>query len=184
MSQKPVRGDNHATSRHEAETDALLRGSVRAAGLEGKPLTVQSNPFGKSDVSIAGMIGGMLGPPAWSVRLKQIHDGRMELTARLDAEWARLARRYQQKPEEFSRRWRGYLAALDLALLNTLITKHNAYYPIEARIPIIWPTGQYRIPTGIEYPQQPLAEAQLLDQYPADLDMALYFGSRPAEQQA
>jgi hypothetical protein len=163
--------ERHATSRRQAETDALLRESIRASGLEGKPLNLQSMPFAfNRDAAIAGM----LGPPAWVVRLKEIHEGRTALTAQLDAAWGAYARRYRTA-EEFARRWRAYVDTLDLAPLNTLIEKHNEYYPIEARLPIVWPTGEYRVPTGIEHPQQPVTVEQVLDQYPADRDIALHF---------
>lgn len=55
------------------------------------------------------------GPPAWSLRLRQIED--------LEAELSQEAR----KPTaHFERK---------LALLNSLIDKHNRYYPIEANLP-------------------------------------------------
>jgi hypothetical protein len=163
--------ERHATSRRQAETDALLRESLRASGLGGTPLNLQSMPFSfNRDATIAGMMG----PPAWAVRLKQIHDGRVALAAQLDAAWGAHARRYYTN-DEFTRQWRAYVTALDLTPLNTLIEKHNEYYPIEARLPIVWPTGEYRVPTGIDYPQRPVTIEQLLNLYPADRDMALYF---------
>jgi hypothetical protein len=139
----------------------------------GKPLNLQSMPF---TFNRDGTIAAMMGPPAWAVRLKKIHDGRVALTAQLDAAWAAYARRCQSD-DEFACRWRAYVADLDLRPLNTLIEKHNNYYPIEARLPIIWPTGEYRVPAGVEYPQQPITVEQVLDQYPADRDMALYFST-------
>ncbi len=155
--------------------DAALRESIGASARAGKPLTIQSSPFTQNRDAL---ITGMLGPPAWALRLKQIHDRREQLKAGLDAAWAELARRWRGRPEQFETHWRDHLATLDLAPLNTLIKKHNDYYPIEARLPIIYPTGQYHIPFGIEYPQQPVTVERLLDDYPADLDMALYFSER------
>ncbi len=163
--------ERHATSRRQAETDALLRESIRASELEGKPLNLQSMPFTfNRDAAIAGMMG----PPAWAVRLKEIHEGRTALAVQLDAAWGAYARRCQAA-DEFARRWRAYVASLDLVPLNTLIEKHNEYYPIEARLPIVWPTGEYRVPTGVEYPQQLVTPEQVLDRYPADRDMAMHF---------
>ena len=165
--------ERHATSRRQAEADALLRQSIRASGLEGKPLNLQSMPFSfNRDATIAGMMG----PPAWAVRLKKIHDARVALTARLDAEWGASARRCRTN-DEFACCWRSYVDDLDLGPLNSLIEKHNEYYPIEARLPIIWPTGEYRVPTGVDYPQQMVTAEQVLDQYPPDRDMALYFST-------
>ncbi len=175
MSGRSLPGDHHATSRRQAEVDALLRESIRASGLEGKPLHIQSSPFTQSRDAI---VTGMMGTPAWALRLKQIHDGRERLKASLDAAWADLVSRWRGRPQEFTARWQAHLAKLDLTSLNTLIKKHNDYYPIEARLPIIYPSGQYHVPFGIEYPQQLITVERLLDDYPADLDMALYFSAR------
>ena len=174
MSGRALRDDNHAP-RRDTELNAVLREGVGASGREGQPLTIQSSPFTQNRDAL---IAGMLGPPAWVLRLKQIHDGREQLKASLNAAWAELARRWRGRPEQFDTRWRDHLARVNLAPLNALIKKHNDYYPIEARLPIIYPTGQYHIPFGIEYPQQAVTVERLLDDYPADLDMALYFSER------
>jgi hypothetical protein len=172
MSRRALRGDNHATSRREAELDALLRESIRASGVEGKPLHLHSAPFRQSGGDI---VSGMFGPPGWAVRLKQIHDLRTQLTEMLEAAWAEHARRWRRRPQEFTRHWQTYITALDTSRLNTLIKKHNDWYPIEAQLPIVYPTGEYHIPTGVEYPQKPVTVDSLLELYPADVDMALYF---------
>ena len=168
-------GDDNDAPRRDTERNAALRKSIEAGGLQGKPLTIQLSPFTQNRDAL---ITGMLGPPAWALRLKQIHDRREQLKASLDASWAELARRWRGRPEQFDTQWRNHLTKLDLAPLNTLIKKHNDYYPIEARLAIIYPTGQYHIPFGIEYPQQLVTVERLLDDYPADLDMALYFSER------
>ena len=175
MTGRSLHGNDNGMSGREAEADARIRESIRSAGIEGKPLQLPSLPFRPSSESV---LKGLIGPPAWSVRLKRIHDGRTELTARLDAAWADQARRCCGRPEEFARRWCTYIHALDLAALNALIEKHNAYYLIEARIPVSYPSGRYIIPEGIEYPQKRITAERLLEDYPADLDMALYFSDR------
>jgi hypothetical protein len=175
VSKRTLRGVNHATSRREAETDALLRESIRAAGLEGKPLDLRSSPF-TGDSS--AMLSGMFGPPAWAVRLKQIHDGRTQLRATLDQSWADHARRLRGRPVDFAARWQTHVQKLDLAQLNSLIKKHNEYYPIEARLPILYPSGKYYVPAGVEWPQEQVTAEGILEDYPADLDMALYFSGQ------
>ena len=175
MSRRVLPGVNHAMSRREAERDALLRESIRAAGLEGKPLHVRSSPF-TADGS--AMIGGMFGPPAWALRLKQIHDGRVQLKATLEQEWAAHARRLRGRPGDFATAWRTFVGKLDLSRLNTAIKKHNDYYPIEARLPILYPSAKYYVPAGVEWPQQQVTAEIILDEYPADLDMALFFSGQ------
>ena len=175
MSRRVLPGVNRATSRREAETDALLRESIRAAGLEGKPLQVRSSPFTPDG---SAMIGGMFGPPAWAVRLKQIHDGRVQLKATLEQEWAAHARRLRGRPGDFTKAWRTFVQKLDVSKLNVLIKKHNDYYPIEARLPILYPSNRYYVPAGVQWPQQQVTTDAILDEYPADLDMALFFSGQ------
>lgn len=168
-------GNRHVGSRREAEIDSLLRESIRASGLEGKPLQLGAKAFQPLGPEL---LAGMMGAPAWSLRLKRIEDGRAALTAEVEAAWGALAARHRRKPEGFAGAWRTYLAKVDLAPLNALIAKHNDYYPIEARLPIVYPSGDYRIPPGVDWPQQPIVAAALLDAYPADRDMAEYFQRR------
>src|SRR5215204_1415621 len=172
MSGWSISGEDRASSRRAAELDSLLRESIRGSGMESRPLHLTSSPYGPSREAA---IAGLLGPPAWSVRLKSIQDRSTQLKATLDAAWAEQARRWRGQPEAFAEHWRAWVAKLDIATLNTLIQKHNDWYPVEARLAIIYPTGEYHIPTGIEYPQRLVTVEAILDEYPADLDMALYF---------
>jgi hypothetical protein len=181
MNEPRARGDLEPALKRLAGQDGLLRESVRGAGLEGTPLQLQSLAF---QPNLAAIVSGMMGPPAWSLRLKAIHDRRTALAARLDAAWSDLAHRYRTRPRDFARRWRAYLDGLDLAPLNELIAKHNAYYPIEARLPIVYPHGHYHVPPGVEYPQDLITVERLLDYYPDDLDIALYFSAKQAEARA
>lgn len=175
------RNSRHVSSRREAEIDSLLRESIRASGLEGKPLHLGAATYGPVGPD---MLAGMLGAPAWSLRLKRIEDGRAALIAEVEAAWGALAARRQGQAARFAAAWRAYLAKLDLAPLNALIEKHNNYYPIEARLPIVLPYGDYRVPPGIEWPQQLVLAPDLLAEYPADLDMAEYFQRRAAGKRA
>jgi hypothetical protein len=166
-----------ATPRRDAELDALVRESERSAD-EPRPAPaggshhVPSMPFTQDKEAF---VSGLFGPPAWAVRLKRIHDGRTALTARLEHGWAEYARRLRGQPARFEAAWRTFVDRLDLDPLNTLIRKHNEYYPIEARLPILYPRNEYYVPPGIDWPQRSVTRAAILDQYPADLDMALYF---------
>ena len=170
----PAPARRRPAPRHASDADARLPAAPGGDPV-GQPLRLVSVPFNTSSESV---LKGLIGPPAWSVRLKRIHDGRQQLTSRLDAAWADLARRCRNRPADFVRRWQAYVDALDLAVLNTLIETHNAYYLIETRIPVSYPSGRVIIPEGIEYPQQSITTERLLDDYPPDLDMALYFSER------
>lgn len=168
--------DQPVSSRLNAELDVLLRESIRHSGIEGRPLHLTPTPF---TASAAGAIAGLMGLPAWAARLKRIHDGRIALVAQLDAAWADYAHRYRTRPQLFARHWTDYLRRFNLTPLNDLIRKHNDYYVIEARIPVQWPSGKYLLPDGIEWPQPLYTADHLLHAYPADLDMALYFSTKP-----
>jgi hypothetical protein len=45
--------------------------------------------------------------------------------------------------DEFARAWRETAAAWSFRRLNELVERHNAYYPIEARVPMNPRTGGY-----------------------------------------
>jgi hypothetical protein len=180
MSQGSRSGDSGGTPKQQAEMDAFLRESMRygaadghsAGKTTGRPLHLTSTPFIQSRESI---VTGLIGPPPWAVRLRRIEDGRERLQATVEAAWAEYARRWRGRPEEFAQHWRAYLALVDLSPLNALIQKHNDWYPVEARLPIVYPTGEYAIPFGVKYPQKLVEIEEILEQFPADLDMALYF---------
>lgn len=172
-------GPRHVTGRTDAEMDRLLRESIQASGLAGKPLTVASTPF---TISLEATVAGMMGPPAWAKRLKRIHDLTEALHGSLTEAWRDHMRRFARKPAEFAARWRTFVTGTDLLPLNQAIRDHNEYYPIEARIPINRITGRYELPSGMEHPKRLVTVADLLLRYPADLDMARYFLERDAER--
>ena len=176
MADRPANGGPRLTPRRQAEAESLLREALRAgSSAPGPALNLQSSAM---PVDHTLEITGLMGPPAWMHRLKRIEDGRAALMARIDAAWGEYACRYQGRPDEFTARWQGYIESLDVSALNTLIEKHNEYYVIEARIPVAYPSGEYVIPMGVEFPQRAVTPAALLDLYPADVDMALYFSGR------
>lgn len=152
--------------------DKALRESLQASGRMGQQLNVLQSPH---RLTAGEMVGGLFGAPAWSRRLKRIHDLSVALYDDLETAWGKHARRYRGKPEWFAKRWREYIEKTDLAALNEVIRKHNDYYPIEARIPIHQITGEYIVPPGIEHPKAEVTIEQLLREYPPDLDMAEYF---------
>ena len=180
MSEERRSSRNGAAPKQRADLDAFLRESVRRGARErdaspeptGRALHLASTPFIQSRENI---VTALVGPPPWAVRLRRIEDGLERLQATVEAAWAEYARRWRGRPQEFRQHWHAYLALLDLVPLNTLIQKHNDWYPVEARLPIVYPTGEYAIPFGVKYPQQLVTPEEILEQFPADLDMALYF---------
>lgn len=56
--------------------------------------------------------------------------------------------------------------------MNDLIEKHNAYYPVEARLPMDPRTGDFVLVGGAPYRLRPLDESWALSRFPADLHAA------------
>jgi len=158
------RGSRRVDSPRETELAERLEEDREANLYTGRPLAPHASPF---TLEMKDYLRAAAGPPAWSLRLSRIHRLQTELHDRLAADYAEHQRRYGGRPREFAERWREHLDALDLAPLNLLIEKHNAYYPIEANLRTHWPSGRYLLPRGIEYPQPPVSVETLLQRYPA-----------------
>jgi hypothetical protein len=94
-------------------------------------------------LSMEERVRGAAGPPAWSVRRRRIEDLEERLVTGLFAVWADAVAAH---PGD---RWAAVdeltvaARALDLAPLNTLIDRHNRYYPCESNLPMDPRTGAY-----------------------------------------
>lgn len=159
------RGSRRIDSPRENELAARLEEDRQHNPLTGRPLTAHASPFA---LEVKDYLRAAAGAPAWSQRLARIHQLQTELHEGLRSAYAEHRRRFGARPRDFAQRWRTHLAALDLAPLNLLIEKHNAYYPIEANLRTHWPSGRYLLPRGIEYPQARVTLAALLERYPSE----------------
>ncbi|MCC6179214.1 MAG: hypothetical protein IT305_28230 [Chloroflexi bacterium] len=124
-----------------------------------------------TDERVRAMIVG--GAPAWSRRLKQIHDLTVAATAQLEQEWRALARRHQRHPDRFAQEWRRRADSVDFARINDLIDRHNRHFPTEANLPMDIRTRDYVGWNGGDYRRQHLTPAWVLDLFPPDLGQAL-----------
>ncbi|MBK8255255.1 MAG: hypothetical protein IPK82_21660 [Polyangiaceae bacterium] len=73
------------------------------------------------------------GPPAYMRRKRRIEDLEKKFTAELSDVYTKLVRE-NLEPHAIRNVLIHHAGALDLALLNDLIEKHNRYYPIEANL--------------------------------------------------
>ena len=113
------------------------------------------------------------GAPAWSRRLKRIHDLTQLVTAELHAEWHALARRALADRQRFAASWERYAQRFDFRQINELVERHNRYFPAEANLAMDVKTLDYVAFAGADYRRRPLDAAWILAQFPPDLDAAL-----------
>jgi hypothetical protein len=119
------------------------------------------------------------GAPAWSRRLKRIHELTAAATARLRDEWQAQAGKARGDHAKFAADWRRHADGFDFAEVNELIARHNRYFPAEANLAMDVKTLDYVSFGGADYRRRALDAAWILGQYPPDLDAALARPIRP-----
>jgi hypothetical protein len=113
------------------------------------------------------------GAPAWSRRLKRIHDLTVALTAELQGDWHTLAQKARGDRARFEAAWRQHARSFDFGQVNELIDRHNRYFPAEANLPMDVKTLDYVSFAGGDYRRSPLDAVWITAQFPPDLDRAL-----------
>jgi hypothetical protein len=125
--------------------------------LYGKPLPERIR-LGPTDLDryLAVRAGGL----AYMRRLRAIEDEEARQLLRLEEAWLALAD--ETGDDEFALAWREAAAGWDFRRLNDLVARHNAYYPIEARVPMNPRTGDY----ATAWRREPYGEAWILERFP------------------
>ena len=113
------------------------------------------------------------GAPAWSRRLKRIHDMTNSMSEDLDAAWHKWAQSVRGNASRFAAEWQRQAASTDFSRLNELIENHNRYFPIEANLAMDPKTLDYVKFGDEDYRRRPLTVAWVLEQFPPDLEAAL-----------
>ena len=107
--------------------------------MSGRPLPdrIRLGPV-EVDRYLAGQLQGL----AYMRRLRAIEDEEARHLRELEEAWRKLA---DEEPDDaaFALAWREVASAWDFRRINDLIAKHNAYYAIEARVPMNPRTGDY-----------------------------------------
>ena len=101
------------------------------------PLRYRLGPT-ELDRYLAGQLSGL----AYMRRLRAIEDEEARHLSELADAWATLA---EESPDDasFTAAWREIAGGWDFRRINDLVSKHNAYYAIEARVPMNPRTGTY-----------------------------------------
>jgi hypothetical protein len=107
--------------------------------VSGKPLPqrLRLGPV-ELDRYLAGQLQGL----AYMRRLRAIEDEESRHLRELGEAWHTLAEE-ERDEAAFAVAWREVAAGWSFARINDLIAKHNAYYAIEARVPMNPRTGSY-----------------------------------------
>jgi hypothetical protein len=107
--------------------------------VSGKPLPER---FRLGPVELDRYLAGQLQGLAYMRRLRAIEDEEARHLRELAEAWRALAEE-EQDQATFALAWREVASAWDFRRINDLIAKHNAYYAIEARVPMNPRTGSY-----------------------------------------
>jgi len=109
------------------------------------------------------------GAPAWSRRLKRIHDLTSIAEALLREEWTALAQTCRGNADRFVSEWSHRAERVSFAELNDLIDRHNRYFPAEANLAMDVHTRDYVGFGGGDYRLKRLGASWVLERFPADL---------------
>jgi len=112
------------------------------------------------------------GAPAWSRRLKLIHDLTTAARETLHHEWIALAQIHRDDPSRFAMAWLERAARADFSQINDLIDRHNRYFPAEANLAMDVHTRDYVGFGGGDYRLKHLDRTWVLEQFLADLSLA------------
>ena len=157
--------------RGETVRDAFERRAVERDlefnALKGRPLRQRLRNATPGADSYIVSLGG---PLPYMQRLRMIEDEIAEHERRLDRAWRALAVECAGDAERFARRWRSVASRWSFYAVNELVSKHNRYYPIEARLPMDPRTGDFALVHGRRYELDPLDDAWLLERFPARLE--------------
>ncbi|MCG8702450.1 MAG: hypothetical protein MI922_30645 [Bacteroidales bacterium] len=135
--------------------------------LIGKPLKLHPKNFTTStEHEIQAYVGG---PPKFAIRARKIETTIEKLYQDLDHDYAELIDHYGDNPTLFAKHWNQVINSLELKKLNSLIEKHNKYYPVEAGLRLDSDTGKYMLGSTPWKEKKKITKAELLEQFPSKL---------------
>jgi hypothetical protein len=106
--------------------------------------------------------------PRYMTRLLEIEAEYKRQLRRLEDAYSELADACADDAAAFARRWRAEARAWPFHALNELIQAHNAWYPIEANLPMDPRTRDYVAMRGMSYRRVELGPEWILEHFPAD----------------
>jgi hypothetical protein len=114
------------------------------------------------DRYLAGQLAGL----AYMRRLRAIEDEEARHLRELGDAWVALAEEAADH-DSFALAWREVAAGWDFRRINDLIANHNAYYAIEARVPMNPRTGTY----AHNWRRGTYGPEWILERFPASRDL-------------
>jgi len=133
--------------------------------VSGRPLP-QRLRLGPAELDryLAGQLSGL----AYMRRLRAIEDEEQQHLRELAEAWSALA---EAEPDDdaFARAWHEAAAGWSFRKINALVGRHNAYYGIEARVPMNPRTGTY----AKSWRRTPYDSRWILGRFPPERDLAV-----------
>lgn len=155
MAARPETPDERR-EREALEAD-LATSPLRGAPLPSRPRNFRPDP--------ASAVGALEGPTAWMRRLREIEDETAAHERRLGEAWRALAEEVIG-PAEFAAAWEELAESWRFTRVNELIDRHNANFPVEARLAMDPRTRDFVRVNGRSYEREPLDAAWILERFP------------------
>jgi hypothetical protein len=140
-----------------------LAADLQGSPVAGKPLPARLRNFRPGADRYLAALGG---PLAYMTRLRRIDTLTAEHEAKLAAAYEELAEKTAGDADAFAGRWRAVAAGWRFDELNDLIAQHNAWYPVESRLPMDPATRDYALVGGRSYRLDPLDSDWILACFP------------------
>jgi hypothetical protein len=134
--------------------------------LAGRPLPERLR---LSRIELDRYLPALGGPLPHMRRLRRIDADIAAHAEALEHAWRELAAECAGDAERFRRRWHRVADRWSFGDVNELIARHNAYYPVEARLPMDPRSGDFVPVLGRSYRREPLDARWALERFPPDL---------------
>jgi hypothetical protein len=154
--------------RDRAQGEAV-REDLEGSPVVGRPLPFRLRNFRPGPDSYLTAIGG---PLPYMRRLRQIEEESDAHERDLGRRWRDLAAACNGDREAFAHGWRQIAERWNFAAVNTLIEKHNHYYPAESRLPMDPRTGDFVLVAGRPFRRPFLDSVWVLERFPPVLERA------------
>jgi hypothetical protein len=161
-------GSRPETPLERREREAL-EADLATSPMRGTPLPSRPRNFRPDPGSTVRALDG---PTIWMRRLREIEDEIDRHERRLGEAWRALAEEVVD-PAEFAAVWKELASSWRFSRVNELIERHNANFPVEARLAMDPRTRDFVRVNGRSYEREPLDERWILDRFPPERNAAL-----------
>ncbi len=107
-------------------------------------------------------------PPRYMERLRELETEYRSQLRLLEAAYRAEEHDSGDDPALFSSRWRARAQAWSFDRLNDLVRQHNAWYPVEANLPMDPRTRDYVAVSGASYRRAELDPEWILEHFPPE----------------